>query len=103
MLLVVICAYYVDAEVKNFMVMYVVLTTASILFDLITLNFMPQDWQVYTPGQAFTHGLFMVVLILKFLILGTIYLYEKENDGESSGWKQMAPDPEKGEEDEIAE
>ena len=45
----------------------------------------------------------MVVLILKFLILGTIYLYEKENDGESSGWKQMAPDPEKGEEDEIAE
>jgi len=103
MLLVVICAYYVDAKVKNFMVMYVVLTTASILFDLITLNFMPQDWQVYTPGQAFTHGLFMVVLILKFLILGTIYLYEKENDGESSGWKQMAPDPEKGEEDEIAE
>ena len=45
----------------------------------------------------------LVVLILKFLILGTIYLYEKENDGESSGWKQMAPDPEKGEEDEIAE
>ena len=53
--------------------------------------------------RQFTHGLFMVVLILKFLILGTIYLYEKENDGESSGWKQMAPDPEKGEEDEIAE
>lgn len=88
MLSVVICAYYVDAKVKNFVVVCV-LTTASTVFDLITLSCMPQDWQVYTPGHAFTYGLFMVVLILKFLILGTIYLYEKE-DGESSGWPRFA-------------
>jgi hypothetical protein len=52
LLLVVICAYYVDAKVHNFMLMYVVLSSASILFDLVELCFMPSDWEKYTPGQT---------------------------------------------------
>ena len=36
-LLVVICFYYLDAKVRNCMLLYVVFVTTSILFDVITL------------------------------------------------------------------
>mmetsp|Transcript_17254 Transcript_17254/g.48460 ORF Transcript_17254/g.48460 Transcript_17254/m.48460 type:complete len:86 (-) Transcript_17254:693-950(-) len=85
------------------MLMYVVLSSASILFDLVELCFMPQDWENYTPGQTFTHGLFMTVLTLKILILGTIYLYEKEMKAQGGAWRSFHPDDIEGREDEIAE
>jgi len=100
---VVICAYYVDAKVRNFMLMYVVLSSASILFDLVDLCFMPQDWEDYTPGETFTHGLFMMVLVLKLLVLGTIYLYEKETAATGGAWRSFPADDVEGREDEIAE
>ena len=101
-LLIVLAGFYLDAKNKNFMLMYLVLVSISILFDVIHAASLPSFANMST-GQSFGETMWVGVLILKFLILGTIYLYEKENDGESSGWKQMAPDPEKGEEDEIAE
>lgn len=57
-----------------------------------------------TPGESFGASLFNVIFFLKFLIIGTIYAYEKyekESDGETGGaWSQLEMG---GRDDEIAE
>ena len=105
MLMPIICGYYVDAKVKNFMILYVVLSVASILFDFVKLCFMPTDWETYTPGESFTHGLFMTVLTCKIMILGSIYFYEKDPSSQENAWKNFPPEQMGvgGREDEIAE
>ncbi len=92
MLMPIICAYYVDAKVRNFMILYVVLTVSSILFDVVQLCFMPTNWETYTPGESFTNGLFLTVLMCKVLILGTIYLYEKDPASQENAWRQFPPE-----------
>jgi hypothetical protein len=45
----------------------------------------------------------MTVLTLKVMILGTIYLYEKETEASGGAWRSFPADDVEGREDEIAE
>lgn len=79
-LLVIFAGFYLDAKNKNFMLMYIVGVGISILFDVVHAAALP-NYDSMTPGQSFGASLFVVIFLLKFTILGTIYLYEA-NDPE---------------------
>jgi len=102
-LLIVLAGFYLDAKNKNFLLMYLVLVSISILFDVIHMASLPSSANM-TPGEGFGASLFNVIFFLKFLIIGMIYTYEKyekESDGEGGGaWNQLEMG---GRDDEIAE
>lgn len=103
-LLIVLAAYYLDAKRWNFLLMYIVLVTISILFDLIHAASLP-SFDHMTPGESFGASVWVCIFLLKPMILGTIYAYEKyekayEDGGGSAfaNFKDMG-----GPDDEIAE
>ena len=103
-LLIVLAGYYLDAKRWNFLLMYLVLVTISILFDLIHAASLP-SFDNMTPGESFGASLWVVIFLLKPLIIATIYWYEKYEKpfedgvagGAYAGFKAEGPD------DEIAE
>lgn len=83
-LLIVLAAYYLDAKRWNFLLMYLVLVTISILFDLIQLASLP-SFDNMTAGESFGATLWVVIFLLKPIIVGTIYAYEKYEKLEDAG------------------
>ena len=104
-LLIILAAYYLDAKNRNMMVMYIVLVTISMLFDVIHAASLP-SFANMTPGESFGASLWVVIFLLKPLILATIYAYETYErpfeDG-SAGGGTTYDHLKEGAEDEIAE
>jgi len=82
-LLIVLAAFYLDAKNKNFLLMYLVLVTISILFDVIHAAELPSFSQM-TPGESFGATLWIIIFLLKPLILLTIFAYEKYEHAEET-------------------
>lgn len=102
LLLVIIVGYYVDAKVKNFKLMYIVLVSMSMLFDTMRFAALPA-YCTMTPGENFGNTVWTIIFALKPLILATIYMYEKEGDS-STGFANMEDlGRGGGDNDEIAE
>lgn len=103
-LLIVLAGFYLDAKNKNFMLMYLVLVSISILFDTIHAASLP-SFSNMSPGQSFGETMWVGVFLLKFLILATIYLYEKyEKEGDYAAGGGFSKFDEVGvRDDEIAE
>jgi len=101
-LLVFICGYYLDAKVRNFMILYLVLVVISILLDGIKIGFM-SSFDSMSPGDLFGSIVFLLIFMLKFGIMGTIYLYEREDDSQGNAWKPYHGDQEDDMMNEIAE
>lgn len=102
-LLIVLAGFYLDAKNKNFLLMYLVLVTISILFDVIHLAELP-SFDNMTPGESFGSTLWIIIFIFKPLILVTIYfyeVYEKDADGNGNAWNRF--DDVGARDDEIAE
>jgi len=103
-LLIVLAGFYLDAKNKNFLLMYLVLVTISILFDTIHAAELP-SFENMTPGESFGASLWVCIFVLKFVIIGTIFMYEKyEKDGEDAqgnAWRMY--NDEGMRDDEIAE
>ena len=103
-LLIVLAAYYLDAKRWNFLLMYLVLVTVSILFDTVHLFALPAQSHM-TPGQAFGTNCWVLIFLLKPLIVATIYAYEKYEkpfeDGAGGGGYASFKD-QGGPDDEIA-
>jgi len=79
LLLVVIVAYYLDAKVKNFKLIYIVLVSISIIFDTMRYAALP-SYSAMTPGESFGNTVWTLIFLLKPSILVTIYFYEKEGE-----------------------
>ena len=60
LLLVIIAGYYLDAKVKNFKIMYIVLVSISIVFDIFRFAALP-DFANMTPGESFGNTLWCVL------------------------------------------
>ena len=105
-LLIVLAAYYLDAKRWNFLLMYLVLVTISILFDLVHAASLP-SFDNMTPGESFGASLWVMIFALKPLIIATIYAYEKyEKPYEDVGGPQYAHFKDGGDglgDDDIAE
>ena len=65
-LLVVFAGFYLDAKNKNFMLMYIVLVSISILFDIVHAASLPA-FDTMGPAQSFGESLWIGVFILKLL------------------------------------
>lgn len=83
-LLIVLAGFYLDAKNKNFLGMYLVLVTISILFDVIHAAELPSFSQM-TPGESFGATLWIMIFLMKPLILGTIFAYEKYESSTEQG------------------
>ena len=103
-LLIVLAGYYLDAKRWNFLLMYLVLVTISILFDVIHAASLP-SFDHMTPGESFGASLWVVIFLLKPVIIGTIYAYERyEKPYEDAGGAAYANYKDLGgPDDEIAE
>lgn len=104
-LLIVLAAFYLDAKNKNFLLMYIVLVTISIFFDVIHAASLP-SYDNMTPGESFGASMWTIIFIMKPVILATIYLYEKyekeaEEGNGGSAWRRF--DETGGLDHEIAE
>ena len=104
-LLIVLAFFYLDAKNRNFMIMYIVLVTISMLFDIVHAASLP-SFSNMTPGESFGASLWIVIFLLKPLILATIYAYEQyerpSEDGAGGGNTTYTTFKETAE-DEIAE
>jgi len=81
-LLIILAGFYLDAKNKNFLLMYLVGVTISLLFDVIHAAELP-SFSNMTPGQSFGATVWMFIFLMKPLILITIFFYEKyEKEGE---------------------
>jgi len=104
-LLIVLAAFYLDAKNRNFMVMYLVLVTISLLFDVVHAAGLPA-FSNMTPGESFGSTIWVFIFLLKPLIVATIYAYETYErpfeDGSGGGTTTYASFKESTE-DEIAE
>jgi len=79
LLLVIIVGYYVDAKVKNFKLLYIVLVLISLLFDTMRFAALP-SYDTMTPGESFGNTIWTIIFAMKPLILATIYMYDNEGD-----------------------
>ena len=104
LLLIIICGYYLDAKKRNFMLMYLVIVSVTVLLDVIKIASMP-DLSNMTPGQTFGATIYFLIFALKFAIIGAIYAYQQKEDAHPTAFafSQMAPDAAGRGEDEIAE
>merc|ERR1712224_1027783 len=64
-LLVVIAGYYLDAKKRNFMLMYLVVVSVTVLLDVIKIAAMP-NLDTMTPGAAFGAVIYFFIFVLKF-------------------------------------
>uniref|UniRef100_A0A7S2DK13 Uncharacterized protein n=1 Tax=Haptolina brevifila TaxID=156173 RepID=A0A7S2DK13_9EUKA len=88
-LLIVLAAFYLDAKNKNFLLMYLVLVTISLLFDIIHAAELPSFSQM-TPGESFGATLWIMIFLMKPIILATIFAYEKyETASEQGGYNNF--------------
>lgn len=101
LLLVIIVGYYLDAKVKNFKLIYIVLVSISLLFDTMRYAALP-SFSEMTPGESFGNSVWTLIYLLKPLILVTIYFYEKEGDPVGA-FAKMEDDRRMADSDEIAE
>jgi len=103
MLLVIICGYYLDAKKRNFMLMYLVIVAVTVLLDVIKIAAYP-DFSGMTPGETFGAVLYVLIFLLKFAIVGAIYMYQRKEDASPTAFSvfQQLPDG-AAREDEIAE
>jgi hypothetical protein len=85
-MLTVVAFNYLDEKKKNYKIMYMVLVSVSILFDLSRLFALPSEM---TSSDRFGNTIWYVILFLKPAILSTIVLYEREID---DGFHKL-PDP----------
>ena len=103
-LLIVLAGFYLDAKNTNFMLMYLVLVSISILFDVVQFAGLPAFANM-TPGESFGATLWIFIFALKPLIIATIYAYEtyekpfEDMGGSAYSTYKDAGDPD----DEIAE
>ena len=103
MLLVVIAGYYLDAKKRNFMLMYLVVVSVTVLLDVIKIAAMP-NLDTMTPGAAFGAVLYFFIFVLKFAIVGAIYLYQRKEDSSPTAFAfSQMPDGAGRGDDEIAE
>lgn len=73
-LLPIIAGYWLEAPKKmaNFLIMYVVSTGMSFMFDIVTIATMP-EWMTMTQGVAFMTTLFWIVFVLKIVVILLLY------------------------------
>ena len=103
MLLVVIAGYYLDAKKRNFMLMYLVIVSVTVLLDVIKIAAMP-NLDTMTPGAAFGAVLYFFIFMLKFAIVGAIYMYQRKEDASPTAFAfSQMPDGAGRGDDEIAE
>ena len=103
MLLVVIAGYYLDAKKRNFMLMYLVIVSVTVLLDVIKIAAMP-NIDTMTPGAAFGAVLYFFIFMLKFAIVGAIYMYQRKEDASPTAFAfSQMPDGAGRGDDEIAE
>merc|ERR550537_1295233 len=86
MLLVAICAYWLDThtskvDTKNFLLGYIVLTVMSLLFDMVNMGSLP-SFDSMTPGKSFSTGIWVIVFFLKIATLGTIFFFVRGGKNE---------------------
>jgi len=103
-LLIILAGFYLDAKNKNFLLMYLVGVTISLLFDVIHAAELP-SFDNMTPGESFGATVWIVIFLMKPLILTTIFFYEKyEKEGEGAQGNAWSRFDEVGmRDDEIAE
>jgi hypothetical protein len=103
MLLIVICGYYLDAKKRNFMLMYLVIVSVTILLDVIKIAAF-ESMETMTPGDAFGSVLYLLIFLLKFAIIAAIYMYQRKEDAHPTAFAfSQMPDGAGRGEDEIAE
>jgi len=103
MLLIIICGYYLDAKKRNFMLMYLVIVSVTLLLDIIKIGALP-DMAIMTPGQKFGAIIYFLIFGLKFGIIAAIYLYQQKEDQHPTAFAfSQMPDGAGRGEDEIAE
>ena len=71
--------------------MYLVLVTVSVLFDIIKFAGLP-SFDKMTSGEGFGATLWIFIFLLKPIIVGTIYGYEKYEKEDAVGgnaWTQL--------------
>jgi len=78
LLLIIIAGYYLDAKKRNFMLMYLVLVSVTLLLDVLKIATTTGEQK--TPGEAFGSFIFFLIFCLKFGIVGAIYMYQKQED-----------------------
>ena len=103
LLLVGICGYYLDAKKRNFLLVYLVFTVMSLLFNFVEIvGFAPSEDM--SSGDQFSSGLKVFVFLSKFAVLGAIYMYEneKKQPGNEEGHAYM-PHHDEHNDEEIAE
>jgi hypothetical protein len=103
MLLIVIAGYYLDAKKRNFMLMYLVIVSVTVLLDVIKIAAMP-NLDSMTNGMAFGAVLYFLIFIFKFGIVCAIYLYQRKEDAHPTAFAfSQMPDGAGRGDDEIAE
>merc|ERR1712028_233180 len=101
--IVVIDGYYLDAKKRNFMLMYLVIVSVTVLLDVIKIAAMP-NIDTMTPGAAFGAVLYFFIFMLKFAIVGAIYMYQRKEDASPTAFAfSQMPDGAGRGDDEIAE
>jgi len=98
-----ICGYYLDAKKRNFLLVYLVFTVMSLLFNFVEIVGFPASEDM-SSGEQFTSGLHVFVFLSKFAVLGSIYMYEneKQQPGHEDGHAYM-PHHDEHNDEEIAE
>lgn len=103
MLLIIIAGYYLDAKKRNFMLMYLVIVSVTLLLDVIKISALP-DLGNMTPGESFGATIYFLIFALKFGIITSIYLYQQKEDAHPTAFAfSQMPDGAGRGEDEIAE
>lgn len=74
--------YYLDTDKVNFLLIYVVLTGMSVLFDTYRMGMAPH-WGQMTGSEGFASGCYLAVLALKPVVLGGLVLVRRQDKGAS--------------------
>mmetsp|Transcript_57719 Transcript_57719/g.101999 ORF Transcript_57719/g.101999 Transcript_57719/m.101999 type:complete len:207 (-) Transcript_57719:62-682(-) len=67
LLLVILVGYYLDAKVKNFKLMYIVLVSISLLFDIMRYAALP-SFSMMNGGESFGNFIWTIIFLLKPLV-----------------------------------
>jgi len=102
MLLVGICGYYLDAKKRNFLLVYLVLTAMSLLFNFVDIVAFP-SFDTVSSGNSFGNLLFIIIFLSKFAVLGAIYMYQKEQHPQESDHQAYMPQHDDHDDEAIAE
>lgn len=79
------------------------LVAISVPFDIVHACSLP-SFDSMSPGESFGETLWVCIFLLKLLIVGTIYAYEKyEKDAEGASWSRFDVEGGAARDDEIAE